>query len=342
MNRSTGAALAIVVLAALAGCLGGPDEIPDHLQVRGTDGYQVPADWAYDGQGVASVDGRIEIDVRNGANEGTVVVEVTADGTDYRFEMSEFAGNASHQDGGIAHGFMEHGDTGHGHDLIPASYAISAGWGIGTATADGEPFHEAQTGARRLSMHHMFFQGGIRDDGDRAIYKSDRSGFYTPSQPADADVDPDDREIHFRVKALHDEINDLSETFSDTVDDAEYEESYPFPVRSNRSLVHVEIGAESLQEGVVSGNLTFELVAANGTVADSATIGGTDQVQQATLRDRTPSVGNYTLEVSGSATRLSYEADTTVAYPDPTFMHFYFETVELLNVDELELETPLD
>lgn len=345
MRRSTVAALALLVVAVLAGCVNATETIPDHLQVRGTDAFQVPGpdDWAYDGQGVQRVDGSIEIDVRNEANEGTVVAELTVQGTDYRFVLDRFSGNASHQDGGINHGFMEHGDTGHGHRLIPASYAVSAGWGIGTATADGEPLLEAQTGARELDMHYMFFEGGIRDDDDQAIYKADRDGFYTPSQAGDADVDPDDREIHFRVKQVGAQLFTFRETYDDTVSSADYTESYPVPVKSNRSTIDIPITTESPQEGLVTGNLTFELVDPNGTTVAQAQVGGPGQSPRASLRHNSPEVlGNYTLEVSGSGTQLRYEARTTVAYPDPTFMHFYFETVELLNVDEMNLDTPLN
>lgn len=345
MNRSAVAVLVLLSTSLVAGCLGGADTIPDHLQVRGTDAYKVPGPdgWAYDGNGVQRVDGQIEIDVRNEANEGTVVAEVTVDGTDYRFVLDRFLGDADHQDGGINHGFMEHGDTGHGHDLIPASYAVSAGWGVGTATADGEPLLEAQTGTRQLDMHYMFFEGGIRDDDDQAIYKEDRSGFYTPSEPGNAHVDPEDREIHFRVKQLGQPIADFGTAFEETVSSADYSQEHPFPVKSNQSTVHVEITTESPQEGLVTGNLTFRLVDANGTTVDRAQVGGPDQASRARLNHSSPeSLGNWTLAVSGSGTQLRYVARTTVAYPDPTFMHFYFETVELLNVDELDLDTPLN
>ena len=70
--------------------------------------------------------------------------------------VDEFREFSPCQDGGIAAFLYEHGDAGCGDANWPKSLLYVAGWGIGTATLDGQPLYED------YQVHFMVTQG-MRD-----------------------------------------------------------------------------------------------------------------------------------------------------------------------------------
>lgn len=329
----------LVASFVFAGCIGS-GQIPDQIVAEASEAYTIPDNWAYSGNGVRSIDGSISIDVTDSTDSGTVTATVDTGDTTYEITLQEFQGNKSHQDGGINHGFLEHGDTGNGDANIPTSFALSAGWGIGEVTRDGEAFADPLTGENAFSVHYMLFQGGVRDDEDHAIYKSDRNGFYTPSEPGDAHVDPEDHEVHLLVKSTGEALPDLQEEFTDLVTDSDYQRDWSFVVGANQSVIQISIELTPPREGVTPAQLNFQLLGPDGEVLDSASTGGTGQTDSAQIRiEETPGAGNYTLRVSGSGVQTEYTATTQVVYPTPVFMHFLFEQVDLQT--EIQVDSPL-
>lgn len=333
--RSVPAVLLTAAVLLLAGCVG-TASIPDDLAVEATNAFAVPSDWAYDGRAVRSVDGSISIDVVDSANTGEVVAEIRDGNTTYEVTFTGFrqAPGSDFQDGGIVHGIFEHGDSGHGDTYLPRSYALSAAWGVGAVTKDGEPLLDPLTGDGNLSLHYMVFQGGVRDDGDHAIYSADRSGFYTPSEPGDADVDFDDREVHLLVKSAVARPSPFEETFEATVDETGYMAEHPIPVANGQGAIDVRIQLEGPEQSLYPGQLTFQLRGPDGQELATRTLGGPDQAGTATMHvSDLPGAGNHTLVVTGDAVRTSYTAETRVIYPSPLFLHWFFEDVTLVNVE---------
>lgn len=344
--RTLPTVLLVVAAVTLSGCIGAVS-IPDNLQAEASNAYAVPADWAYDGRGVRSVDGSISIDVVDSANRGTVVAEITDAGTTYEIEFDRFrqAPGSAFQDGGIVHGIFEHGDSGNGDANIPRSYAVSAGWGLGTVTRDGEPMQDPLTGDGNLSVHYMVFQGGVRDDADRAIYQEGRTGFYTPSEPGNAEVDPADREVHLLVKSTAQQPPQFEGTFEGSVAGADHSNAFDIPVQANQSVINLQVRLESAVQGVYPARLTFQLLGPNeeqvATRQMGLTLNGTPQMAGTATIDvqDPPGAGNYTLRVTGLGVNTAYTVDARVIYPTPLFLHYYFEDVQLLNV-EGDIEVP--
>ena len=86
----------------------------------------------YAGKHLNSVQGTIEIDVNEVANNGQVLARFT-EGTDqYRILFNRFAAKQPYQDGGLATRIYEHGDSGNGDPLYPKTWLYLGGWGTAT------------------------------------------------------------------------------------------------------------------------------------------------------------------------------------------------------------------
>lgn len=109
-----------------------------------------------DASTVRAVGGTAEIDVDEIANNGTFRAELELPEGRYVIELEEFREFSPCQDGGIAAFLFEHGDSGCGDANWPKSFLYVAGWGIGSATLDGEPLYDD------YQIHFMVTQG-MRD-----------------------------------------------------------------------------------------------------------------------------------------------------------------------------------
>lgn len=106
-----------------------------------------------DGSNLRPVGGTAEIDVNEIENTGAFRAELELPEGSYVVEMEEFREFSPCQDGGIAAWLFEHGDSGCGDANWPKSLLYVAGWGIGSATLDGEPLRDDH------QIHFMVTQG---------------------------------------------------------------------------------------------------------------------------------------------------------------------------------------
>ena len=106
-----------------------------------------------DGQNLRAVGGTAEIDVDEIQNTGTFRAELDLPEGKYVLELDQIKEFSPCQDGGIAAYLFEHGDSGCGDANWPKSLLYVAGWGIGSATLNGEPLYE------NYEMHFMVTQG---------------------------------------------------------------------------------------------------------------------------------------------------------------------------------------
>ena len=109
-----------------------------------------------DASNVRAVGGTIELDVNERENTGTFRADLELPEGRYVVVIDEFREFSPCQDGGIAAFIYEHGDAGCGDANWPKSLLYVAGWGIGTATLDGETLYED------YQVHFMVTQG-MRD-----------------------------------------------------------------------------------------------------------------------------------------------------------------------------------
>jgi hypothetical protein len=167
------------------------------FRITGTRVHQVgrlsdTAPWDHmgdDATNLRAVEGSIEIDVDERANTG--VFRATLDLPEGRYEVTldRFVEFSPCQDGGIAAYLHEHGDSGCGDALWPKSLLYVAGWGIGTASLDGEILHQDH------QIHFMVTQG-MRDRETLAVFTRDAAD----TSPAGA-VNPAAQQLDFYVRS---------------------------------------------------------------------------------------------------------------------------------------------
>ncbi len=106
-----------------------------------------------DGANLRPVGGTAEIDVDEIENTGTFRAELELPEGPYVIQLEEIKEFSPCQDGGIAAYLFEHGDSGCGDANWPKSLLYVAGWGMGSATLNGESLYE------NYEIHFMVTQG---------------------------------------------------------------------------------------------------------------------------------------------------------------------------------------
>lgn len=106
-----------------------------------------------DGGNLRPVGGTAEIDVDELSNTGSFTAALDLPEGRYVITLEQIREFSPCQDGGIAAFLFEHGDSGCGDANWPKSLLYVAGWGLGSATLDGEPLYED------YEIHFMVTQG---------------------------------------------------------------------------------------------------------------------------------------------------------------------------------------
>ncbi|MEA3202304.1 MAG: hypothetical protein QOE90_3732 [Thermoplasmata archaeon] len=179
-------ALALVLLV-LAGCFS-KDNTPAAYTIKATGGKVSPG-WAYDGAGLAGGDATLEGYVRNADNAGGVFANFTYLGSKYQVIFDQFKqqDGKPFQDGGVAFGLTEHGDSGTADTSIPKVHGKVVAYGFAQILRDGKPF-VGQAG-NLWAAHLMVYDDAVRGP-DGKITKKDGTSPFDPSAPADAKTYP--------------------------------------------------------------------------------------------------------------------------------------------------------
>ena len=106
-----------------------------------------------EGANLRPVGGTAEIDVDEIRNTGTFQAALDLPEGRYVINLEKIREFSPCQDGGIAAYLFEHGDSGCGDANWPKSLLYVAGWGVGSATLDGEPLYD------NYEIHFMVTQG---------------------------------------------------------------------------------------------------------------------------------------------------------------------------------------
>ncbi|HVS64089.1 MAG TPA: hypothetical protein VMT85_11375 [Thermoanaerobaculia bacterium] len=141
-----------------------------------------------DAADVQAVEGTIEIDVDEIANDGVFRAALDLPEGRYEVAIDRFVELSPCQDGGIAAFLYEHGDAGCGDANWPKSLLYVAGWGLGHVTLDGEPLYQDH------QIHFMVTQGMRDRETLRVFSRDDADG------PAGA-VNPAAQQLDFYVRS---------------------------------------------------------------------------------------------------------------------------------------------
>jgi hypothetical protein len=106
-----------------------------------------------DATNLRPVGGTAEIDVDEIANTGVFRAELELPDGKYVINLDQIKEFSPCQDGGVAAYLFEHGDSGCGDANWPKSLLYVAGWGIGSATLNGQPLYQD------YEIHFMVTQG---------------------------------------------------------------------------------------------------------------------------------------------------------------------------------------
>lgn len=164
--------------------------------------------FSYDGSRVVPLKGSAEVvlDAKRNTGDMSVTIQGTIKpekGKVYTGEIKLVYSIAEEGpafwEGGVADFVYLHGDTGQGPPVMPKVRTFLGAWGLADVYVNGELVYEGLDG-------HMMYTERSRDPETRAIYNRDRTGFYSPKDPANYSIaGPLDKEIHF---VAHDTVAD--------------------------------------------------------------------------------------------------------------------------------------
>lgn len=322
------ARLAFVVAVAflVAGCLA----VSPQSRFRAS-GSQATVFQGYDygGQTAMAAEGSIAIDVDDETNKGTAAAELRVEGRATRIAFTTFAASRPFHDGGVRDDFPEHGATGNGDALLPELHALSAGWGTGTVTIDGAPFHDPMTGSDLFTLHYMVTDTAVRNPQTGRVTKADGEAAYDPQTPSDAARLPGVMQILLNVQGAP-APRDHASTESDTVTGQDYSRTIPVSVEAAAGTLSVTVSVSNPSLPVPGGDLTFVLRDPTGQDVSRAVLGPAANSPPVTLEAGPPLIiGDYTLEVTGIGVQTSYTAEIVVDYAKTFFLHVVFNEVAL-------------
>lgn len=169
-------------------------------KVRATEGFLVGDlfdRFSLDGEKVVALENaELSLDLNADDNTGTVIVEF--DGSvqseltrtltgHFRIEHQIFRETTPFQSGGVAPHVVMHGDSGQEASFYPTVEGYVSSWGLSNVYVDDELIYE------NIGTHMMYLPG-VRDEQHRVL-KADRTCCYSPNNPGDGFVDPNDQEI---------------------------------------------------------------------------------------------------------------------------------------------------
>lgn len=307
----------LLVVAALAGCIGGDDTPPTRtVSASGglaSDGY------AYDGQGLVSASATLEGQVDVDEDTGLLNVSFEAWNSTWTVTYGTFSGQEDFKEGGIVADLTEHGDSGVSTPEIPTIRGELVTYGSAEVLRDGAPYSIGD-GSGDWSSHLMLSQDSVRGS-DGLIAKSDNSTPYDPSTPGDARIIEDDRQGLLKLVAPSGEDagrapTDISEMFSFAgPNNTESVELATAPYAS----ATLQVSTTATQGAISIGQIEVTIVDQNGTELAS----GGGQVTPNQGYNETFSLqdldGPVTVEVSGDG---GYDVNIAgqITYDDHPFI----------------------
>lgn len=330
------AAPAVVTALVLAGCASPP---PTAFKAHGASpvmfmGYDYAGASAVPGQGAA------DVSVDFAKDTGTASFTFTGPGgAAFSAQFTRFmeSPGKAFQQGGVRDDFPEHGNTGNGDAMLPTIHALSAGWGVGTVTLNGQPLTDPTTGQPQFALHYMVTDTGPRDPATHKVTKADGSTPYDPASPTDAKV-TQAKEIMLNIQSMGAAPPPTNATFSvtGTIAQPMTDETKPaFTIDGPGATVNITYALQGPAPGAPPvGQATFELKADNKTVDTCAVqlppADPTAPASGCTHTLASAPAGAYTVHVTGDGVGTPYTVSGTVTTPvEPTFLHVVYGDVTI-------------
>jgi hypothetical protein len=330
------ALLAVALL--VAGCFG-KGGTPAAYTVHATGGKVSPG-WAYDGAGL--VDGAATLDghVVNADNSGALFANFSYAGSQWQVLFTKFsqAAGKDFQDGGIAFGLTEHGDSGVADNSIPKIHGKLVAYGTATVMRDGKPVI-GKTGLADWAAHLMVYDDAVRGP-DGKITNAAGSAPYDPSKPADAKTYPGQAQAMLKLVSpdgdssarppVHVDKNlTIQGPNGDATADIPVEAgALPFSIFVNSTPVGTPAPTEAPLQ---VGQINVAVKVGDKTLTDSANItpnGGYAKKFDLAAADLSNVTKPIQVEVTGSGA-YGVEVVADVAYDDHPFMVVTWENPTL-------------
>ncbi|GEM_PF-3924304 len=318
----------LFVALPLAGCFS-KDTTPPAYTVKATAGKVSPG-WAYDGAGLEGGDATLEGRVVNADNTGALFANFTYLGSKYQVVFDKFAQaeGKAFQDGGVAFGLTEHGDSKVADASIPKIHGKLVAYGTATVTKDGAPV-KGKTGLADWMAHLMVYDDAVRGpDGKITDAKGDAP--YDPSKPADAKTYPGQPQAMLKLVSPDGENGTRAPSHVDkniTIQGPQASDSADVPFEAGAKPFTIQVNSTPLSTPAPAplqvGTLTVTIKAGDKTLAtDTANI----QPQQAyskafpiTAEQLSNATSPLKVEISGSGA-YGVEVSADVAYDDHPFL----------------------
>lgn len=323
-------ALLLLMVALVAGCIRAEQATLFHAtasQPKVLAGYDYGAVTVQPGQG------GFEVSTDAAADTGTATATFTFAGRQFQAAFTRFAEapGRAFQEGGVRADFQEHGATGNGDALLPEIHALSAGWGHGTLTVDGQALADPATGAAEFNLHYMVTDTAPRDPGTMLVTRADGTSPYDPATPGDARTLPGTLQVLLNIQSAGGAApTDTTAMLEGTVAEPQHSNSMPFDVNATGARILVNISVSNPTPLPSVGELSFVLGDPSG-----AELGRFDySVQEAQPMGvidvpAANATGTYTLSVSGAGLGVDYRAGILVDYPEPVFLHVVYTDVRV-------------
>ena len=168
-----------------------------------------PADsFAWDGQGVTSIQGTVKVDIDPVSNTGEIKAEWKDENGNWKYRQTVFT-DPGHPTGlqvgpgandtqlitgdPVTTNVYLHGDTTAGGPILPTVFNLLTTWGPAEITLNGQPFENTLDGTPTWPGHTMTTVG-VRDENGQV--KTTDGSIFNPSQSANGVVYNDELEFH--------------------------------------------------------------------------------------------------------------------------------------------------
>ena len=213
--------MALFVMASAYGDTGGSAKGKEAMAVIGFEGSHDPVwdlkadsplliggygdNFSYNGSQVVPMLGKAKVILDSERDGGAMVVKLKGTinpekGKTYTGDITmHYAiakGGPAFREGGVADFIYLHGNTKQDPPVMPKVRAFLAAWGTADIYVNDELVYKGLDG-------HMMYTERARDPQTRAVYKRDRSGFFSHKEPDNGMVvDPNGRELHFVAHSM--------------------------------------------------------------------------------------------------------------------------------------------
>lgn len=307
-------ALAALVLVAvpLAGCFN-KDTTPPAYTLAAASG-KVSQGWDYAGTETSGGDATLAGHVSNADNTGAIFANFSFHGGKYEVIFDQFkeAEGKTFQDGGVAFGLTEHGDSGTADAAIPKIHAKVAAYGLATLMRDGKPV--VGKAGNLWAAHLMVYDDAIRGP-DGKITKADGAAPYDPSSPADAKTYPGTSQAMLKL------VSPDGETATRAPVHVDKNVSLQGPQATGSVDIPLEPGAEGFSITVNSTTLAAQAPGGApplgvGTIAVTITVGGKTYTDQGNIAPNTPYSHKFDIKAEdlGNATAAKVDISGSGAY----------------------------